>query len=93
MIKMLYPENSCPECENPSLTEKEFHRAYADDLLCNGHSKFAETSYGSFLKKLRFVVSQEWYGYRVTGTKFIPSLFGTAHSTIILWNDPHHYGN
>jgi hypothetical protein len=90
---MLDPETRCLECENPWLNEKEFYRAYKDDLLCDGHNKFAETTFSSFLKKLRFVVSQEWYGYRVTGTKVLPSLFGTAHSTIILWNDPHHYGN
>ena len=44
---MLYPENNCPQCRNPSLSEKEFYEAYEESLLCDGHNKYAETEFGS----------------------------------------------
>ena len=46
-----------------------------------------------FIKKLAHVVSNEWYGARVSGVGVIPAIYHTAHLTIVLWNHPHHYGD
>lgn len=46
-----------------------------------------------FIRKFKYVVSQEWYGARVSGVKAIPAIFSTAYLTIILWNHPYHYGD
>jgi hypothetical protein len=44
-----------------------------------------------FIKKVKYVVSSEYYGARVSGVSVVPALFSTAKWSVLLWNDPHHY--